>query len=128
VPTCAASHRRSGSVSATSSCARTSRAGVTTVLEAANRVGVVRELRAWNAGGHPGPTFLTLRPPIAPRSGYMSLLSPDLAVSSVDDLDRVHAAGMLLGASLAEVQPLRFAGALVTYLGGFVLVIATLVS
>ena len=36
----------------------------------------------------------------------------------------VHAAGMLAGATLAEPNPLRFVGAVGTYLGGFVLVFA----
>lgn len=36
----------------------------------------------------------------------------------------VHAAGMLMGPTLARLQPLRFVGALVTYVGGAALAIA----
>ncbi len=39
----------------------------------------------------------------------------------------VHALGMLAG-PLDQVQPLRFAGSLVTYLGGFVLCVAALMT
>jgi uncharacterized protein len=40
----------------------------------------------------------------------------------------LHAAGMLLSGSLAEPQPLRFLGALGTYVTGLLLVAATLFS
>jgi hypothetical protein len=36
----------------------------------------------------------------------------------------LHAAGMLLGPSLAEVQPLRFVGALGTYVTGLLMALA----
>jgi uncharacterized membrane protein YecN with MAPEG domain len=38
----------------------------------------------------------------------------------------VHAAGMILSPTLARPHPLRFAGAVGTYLAGFALVVATL--
>jgi uncharacterized membrane protein YecN with MAPEG domain len=40
----------------------------------------------------------------------------------------LHAAGMILPATLAEPNPMRLVGALGTYLGGFALVAATLLS
>lgn len=40
----------------------------------------------------------------------------------------VHAAGMIAGKTLDQVQPLRFAGSLLTYLGGFVLCVAALMT
>jgi uncharacterized membrane protein YecN with MAPEG domain len=40
----------------------------------------------------------------------------------------VHAAGMIVPATLDKVNPLRFAGALFTYVGGFALVLALLLS
>jgi hypothetical protein len=38
----------------------------------------------------------------------------------------LHAAGMILSADLTRPQPLRFAGALVTYIGGIVLALVLL--
>lgn len=72
--------------------------GVTTVLDAAIEVAVAHELRTWIAAGHAGPTLLMLGPPIATRGGYMSVLNPDLAVASVDDLDRAFAVIASVGA------------------------------
>jgi imidazolonepropionase-like amidohydrolase len=72
--------------------------GVTTVLDAATEVAVFRDLRAWVASGHAGPTPLTLGPPIAPRGGYMSSLNPSLSVGSIDDLDAVFGAIAGIGA------------------------------
>ncbi len=40
----------------------------------------------------------------------------------------LHAAGMLLGPGLDQVQPLRFVGALGTYLGGLALCVAVFMS
>ena len=40
----------------------------------------------------------------------------------------LHAAGMLLGPGLDQVQPLRFVGALGTYLGGLALCLAVFMS
>ena len=40
----------------------------------------------------------------------------------------LHAAGMLMGPSLDQVQPLRFVGALGTYLGGLALCVAVFMS
>jgi imidazolonepropionase-like amidohydrolase len=72
--------------------------GVTTVLDAATTVAGARELHAWVASGHAGPTYLTLGPPIAPRGGYMSGTNPDLTVGSIHDLDRVFDAIASVGA------------------------------
>jgi imidazolonepropionase-like amidohydrolase len=62
--------------------------GVTTVLEAGTDVDTAREVQSWLAAGHPGPTVLTLGPPIAYPGGYMSG-GPGLPVGSEADLDRV---------------------------------------
>jgi imidazolonepropionase-like amidohydrolase len=72
--------------------------GVTTVLDTAIRPAVAAEIRQWLADGDPGPTFLTLGPPVAPRDGYMSPGYPDLVVSEVADLDRVFDAIARAGA------------------------------
>ena len=72
--------------------------GVTTVLDTGIRIAVARELRGWLARRHPGPRFLTLGPPIAPRHGYMSLMEPSLTVGGVGDLDRVFDAVAGVGA------------------------------
>lgn len=72
--------------------------GVTTVLDAGITVAAAGELRAWLAAGEPAPTVLMLGPPIAARGGYMSRLNPDLAVGSVEDLDRAFEAVAGVGA------------------------------
>jgi imidazolonepropionase-like amidohydrolase len=72
--------------------------GVTTVLDTGIQLPIAHQLDAWLAAGNPGPKVLTLGPPIAPRGGYMSGMNPDLAVASVDDLDRVFGAVARAGA------------------------------
>jgi imidazolonepropionase-like amidohydrolase len=72
--------------------------GVTTVLDTAIRPEALAEIRGWLAAGEPGPSFLTLGPPIAPRDGYMSVGYPALAVSGPQDLDRNFAALEAAGA------------------------------
>jgi imidazolonepropionase-like amidohydrolase len=66
--------------------------GVTTVLDTAIRPEVLEEIRGWLAGGAPGPSFLTLGPPIPASGGYMSSGWPELAVAVPEDLDRNFAA------------------------------------
>jgi imidazolonepropionase-like amidohydrolase len=66
--------------------------GVTTVLDTGIQLEELAEIRGWLAAGEPGPSFLTLGPPIAPRGGYMSSARPDLAVARVEDLERSFAA------------------------------------
>jgi imidazolonepropionase-like amidohydrolase len=72
--------------------------GVTTVLDAATKLSIAQELKAWRTAGHAGPTVLTLGPPIAARGGYMSGMNPELTVASIDDLDRVFDAAAGVGA------------------------------
>ncbi len=66
--------------------------GVTTVLDTAIRPESLAQIRGWLAGGEPGPSFLTLGPPVPPRGGYMSFGYPELAVARPEDLERNFAA------------------------------------
>ena len=62
--------------------------GVTTVLDTAIHPEVLSEIRTWLGEGEPGPSFLTLGPPIPAAGGYMSFGYPGLAVSRPEDLER----------------------------------------
>ena len=72
--------------------------GVTTVLDTAIHPEVLAEIRGWLAAGAPGPSFLTLGPPIPARGGYMSRGYPELAVDDPGDLERNFAAAEAAGA------------------------------
>ncbi len=65
-------------------------------------------------------------------AGIDSVLNPAnwvLWVGGIATASRyLHAAGMLMGPSLDQVQPLRFVGALGTYLGGLALCVAVFMS
>lgn len=76
--------------------------GVTTVLDAGTDVATAREVAAWLAAGHPGPTVLTLGPPIAARRGYMSG-GPGVGVAAVEDIDAVFDAIEGVGAAGVKV-------------------------
>ena len=73
-------------------------AGVTTVLDTAASVKTVRNVRAWLAAGNPGPTYLTLGPPLATPGGYMAVDNPDTTVSTPEQLDAAFDIIQSLGA------------------------------
>ena len=72
--------------------------GVTTVLDAATDIATAREVQQWLASGHPGPTVLTLGPPIAAPGGYMSGMEPGVVVAAPEDVERAFAAIAGVGA------------------------------
>ncbi len=72
--------------------------GVTTVLDTAIRPDVLAAIRGWLAAGEPGPSFLTLGPPIAARGGYMSSGFTDFVIDDPSDVGRSLAAAEAAGA------------------------------
>ena len=62
-------------------------AGVTTVLDTGIDVATAHEVQGWLAAGHPGPSFLTLGPPLPTPGGYMAQWAPQTTVSSPAELD-----------------------------------------
>ena len=97
-----------------------------------------------NFGANPDPTdrlYRTMRahgnateyaPMLAVLILFLGSQNPAswvLWVGGIATLSRyLHAAGMLMGPSLDQVQPLRFVGALGTYLGGLALCVAVFMS